>query len=223
MNDRRSVVTALRRPVRGLSLVELLVGLAIGLAVVAGAVHVAAAQLNAHRAAMLEVRTTHELHVAAERLHRALRRAGAQALHGWVAPAAAGSAGPASPVSNPYATLTVMADGREVWMAASRDPVEDGAVGVDETLGFRLADSALQMRIGAGPWQALTDPTRLRVTRLHLDLHDTMACGGAPSVRHVGWTIEAEARADPGRPRQLTGVTRVRNDRVDPTPCAPAT
>jgi type IV pilus assembly protein PilW len=212
-----------RRPARGLSLVELLVGLAIGLAVVAGALQVAAVQAQAHRAAMLEVRLTHELQAAAERLHRALRRSGAQALHGPVLPTADGAEGPAGPAANPYAALVVRPDGLEVWMAASRDPLEDGAVGVDEALGFRLADAALQMRIGAGPWQALTDPTRLRVTRLHLDLHETMVCGRARSVRHVGWTIEAEALVDPGRRRQLSGVTRVRNDRVDASACAPAT
>lgn len=223
MAPRRSARTVARHPARGLSLVELLVGLAIGLAVVAGALQVVAVQVQAHRAAVLEVRLTHELQAAAERLHRALRRAGGQALQGAVLPAADGASGLAEPAANPYATLVVSADGREVWMAASRDAVEDGVVGVDESLAFRLADAALQMRVGAGPWQALTDPTRLRVTRLHLDLHDTMACGGARSVRHVGWTIEVEALADPQRRRQVSGVTRVRNDRVDPTACAPAT
>ena len=66
-----------RRGQRGLSLVELLVGLALGLLVVAGGAALLARQhLREHRALLLEARLMQDLRTAADLVARDLRRAG---------------------------------------------------------------------------------------------------------------------------------------------------
>ena len=65
-----------RHGMRGLSIVELLVGTAIGLIVVAAAGSVVAAHHGAARQAQVETRLMHELRGAAELVGRDLRRAG---------------------------------------------------------------------------------------------------------------------------------------------------
>jgi type IV pilus assembly protein PilW len=158
---------------------------------------------------MLEARLAHDLHAAAERLHRSLRRAGSMAPGGL----ADGSA------PNPYDVLTIGPQRGEVHLAASRDTVEDGRLDEGERFAFRVADGVLQMRLGAGTWQALTDASRLRVTRLDLRQQATPGCDGGRSVRHVHWAIAAEAVADPRARRTVEGSTRVRNDRIEWAPC----
>lgn len=156
LNWRRRI--AARRPVRGLSLVELMVGIAVGLMVVAGASFVAVNQIGDNRRLTLETQVQQDLRAAADMIARDLRRSGywgnsQQGLWQGSSPAAA---------SNPY-TLVELAAG-QITFRYSRDVVEDNSVDVDnETFGFKLDGGAIKMRIG-GTWQQLTDPTVLQVT-----------------------------------------------------------
>ena len=65
-----------RRAARGLSLVELLVGTAIGLMVAAAAASVVSAGLRENRRVQLEARLMQDLRSTAELVARDLRRAG---------------------------------------------------------------------------------------------------------------------------------------------------
>jgi type IV pilus assembly protein PilW len=127
---------------RGVSLVELLVGLALGLFIVAIATSLLVARLQSHRELLLQSRLMQDLRVAADIVARDLRRAGY-----W------GEAGAASATrANPYTALTVAAQGPE-------------SIGFDanERFGFRLHEGVVEMLLG-GRWQALTDSSTMTVT-----------------------------------------------------------
>lgn len=102
--NRRQRQTA-SRPARGLSLVELMVGIAVGLMVVAGASFVAVNQIGDNRRLTLETQVQQDLRAAADLIVRDLRRTGywgnsQQGLWQGSNPAAA---------SNPYADASAAA------------------------------------------------------------------------------------------------------------------
>ena len=92
---------------RGLSMVELLVGAAIGLVIVAAAGSVVAAHRVAARHLQLEARLMQELRAAAELIARDLRRAG----H-WAAAASGVRRGDEPVAVNPHDRLKRLATGR---------------------------------------------------------------------------------------------------------------
>lgn len=210
---------------RGLSMVELMVGVAIGLFVVAGATLVVSNQLGDNRRLMLETQIQQDLRAAADLIARDLRRSGywGNAESGvWHEGAVAVSA-------NPYTDLDSVVSGTpasEVQFSYSRDVVEDNAVDVDtERAGFRLNNGTIQMYTG-GAWQALTDRTTLRITGFQLLLNSrdiVLACasecaGGGTAclprqkVRDVTVVIEGTAVHDAAVRRGAQSNARLRND-----------
>jgi type IV pilus assembly protein PilW len=210
---------------RGLTLVELLVGVAIALLVAAAAGTLFAAQLRESRALVLEARLLQDLRTAADLIARDLRRAGAwgNAADGvWIA----GAAGAAA---NPY--LALAPDGAAsdvVSFSYSRDAVENHAVDGNEQFGFRLRNAVIEIQLGAGNWQALTDAGTLQVTAFTvtpqvqtLPLGDfcaapcaagSTACPPRLQVRSLGIEITGHLVADARVTRQLRHDVRLRND-----------
>ncbi len=141
---------------RGFSLVELLAGLAIGGVVVAAALSLLAAGAHEGRRAVAETRLTQDLRSAAEHVARSLRRAG----H-W---GAAGSAVGNAAAANPYAAFTGGAGTTSFYY--SRDAVENGSVDGNEQFAYRLRNGVVELQIGGGGWQAMTDTGTVRVTAL---------------------------------------------------------
>ena len=72
----RSATVARPRRQRGLSIVELMVGVAIGLFVVAAATMLVSTQLSDNRRLMLETQVQQDLRASADIITRELRRAG---------------------------------------------------------------------------------------------------------------------------------------------------
>lgn len=187
---------------RGFSLVELLVGLAVGLFVVAGAAVMAVAQLGEHRRLTLETQTQQDLRAAAGLIARELRKAGR-----WDRPEAGlwREDGPAA-VLNPYQALRIGDGGRQIEFSLAERP---GTTPV--THGFRLHGEQLEFRLGDSGYQPLTDPTRLIVTRFELALRErsvslregcALPCTDAAACPRRDWRelevlIEARARHDP--------------------------
>lgn len=209
---------------RGLSLVELLVGIAVGLFVVAGASFVAVNQIGDSRRLTLETQVQQDLRAAADLVARDLRRAGY-----WGA-AQSGvwyDGGPAV-AANPYLETSpdaVAAAVQEVDYRYSRD-AEDGVVDPDrEQFGFKLEGQAIKMRVGDG-WQALTDPNVLKVTAFDVTLQKESAqlpcfnpcpgggtaCWPSVDVRRFTVSIGGEAVSDPNVRRSVTTSVRLRND-----------
>ena len=218
------------RPVRGLSIVELMVGIAVGMFVLAGASLLASSQLSDNRQLLLETQVQQDLRATADLIARELRRGGYWANAGsTVWPAAA-------PAVNPYrgAWTDIGAGGRSEWSysyssdtdGTTENDAEDGA----ERFGFALnqADGVIEMRLGGAGWQALTDPNVVRVTRfsvtpnpLTIVVPCSKACPGGGNAcwpTHVvldyGIVIAASAVHDGRVGRSIRSDVRLRNDRV---------
>ncbi len=217
-------MNALRHPSatgRGFTLVELLVGLALALLVVAGGGALLASQIREHRALVLEARLTQDLRTAADLVARDLRRAG------YWGDAGAGVWSEAAPArANPYAAVAPDAAASDAAsLAYSRDAVENDSVDGNEQFGFRLRNRAIEIQLGSGNWQALTDATLLAVTRfvitpqsetVDLGAHCPTPCPTetCPRQRIASFAVEisAQALADAAVTRSVQALVRVRND-----------
>lgn len=219
----------LRRSGRGLSIVELMVGITIGLFILAGATMVLTTQLGDNRRLLLEAQVQQDLRTTADMISRDIRAAGY-----WVRAfsqvwPAAGTA----PQANPYSAtpITTTGNGTSVVYARSLNDdatganFEDDVITDNERSGFRLkADTgAIQVQLGLGNWQDLTDPNVVTVSNFNLLVNTTnldlpltpLGPGGCPLkqlVRDVVLTIEMQAAHDSSVRRSLTNRIRLRND-----------
>ena len=206
-------------------MVELMVGVAIGLFVVAGATLAVSNQLGDNRRLMLETQIQQDLRAAADVIARDLRRSGywASAQDGvW-------HAGAVAVTTNPYTALTPASGvASEVRFGYSRGEVENNLLDLNDEAGFRLVDAAIQMRAG-GQWQALTDNTTLRVTEFRVTLNSqavalscfntcpvgALACPPTQSVREIEVFIDGVAVHDPAVRRNARSNVRLRNDIIN--------
>lgn len=212
---------------RGLTLVELLVGLALGLLVLAAGGLLLTQHLREHRALLLEARLMQDLRTAADLVARDLRRAG----H-W-GDAAAGVWSPTETQrANPYAALAPAAAASDAAsFAYSRDAtVENHVLDSNEQFGLRLRNKAIELQLGRANWQALTDATLLEVTSFaieptveEIDLgalcHKPCPIGSATcpprqQVRSLAVQIGGRSLADPSVTRSVQAQVRVRYDAV---------
>jgi prepilin peptidase dependent protein B len=214
-------------PQRGFTLVELLIGLALGLLVVAAGTLLLAQQLREQRALLLEARLMQDLRTAADLVARDLRRAG----HWGDAGAGVWSA-PSAPRANPYAALApASAASDAASYAYSRDTTENNTLDANEQFGLRLRNGAIELQLGAGNWQALTDATLLTITALQInpvfeDAIDLGAlcnrpcaeadanCPPRQQVRSLTVRIAGRAVSDARVSRSLEARVRLRNDAI---------
>jgi type IV pilus assembly protein PilW len=112
----------------------------------------------------------------------------------------------------------------------SRDEVENNKVDTNEQFGFRLRNGVLQMIVGAGGWQALTDDTTMVVTafRVSPEIQDLPLeglceqpcpasipdCGPHQFVRRLTVSITGRATTDSNVVRSIRSTVRLRNDAV---------
>jgi type IV pilus assembly protein PilW len=216
-----------RRPPRGLSIVELMVGIAVGLMVVAGALSMSASNMGKSRQLLGDVRFNQDLRVAADLITRDLRRAGywGAAISGTQAIGATSTT-----AQNPYAGAAVSTDG-DVQYRFSRDSAENNTLDANEQFGFRIRDGALQMRADADGWKDVTDtkvmtmpddglrivPTETVVPLGHLCPRPCNA--GTPNcpastVRSYAILLTATSVADAAVTRELRTTVRLRNDQL---------
>lgn len=201
---------------RGLSLVELLVGIAVGMFVVASAAMLVSTQLNDNRKLLLETQVQQDLRAAADIITRELRRAGhwdrAESFV-WTATGAA----------NPYSGITLTGGPPEVGFRYWRKVNESGP------FGFKQDGNVLKTLLSAGGWQELTDGNTLRITSFSITPRDgpptrlpcpqacpdgTENCWPTLTVRELVVNIAGEATSDPSVKRKLNTVVRLRNDLV---------
>ena len=233
------------RAAAGLSLVEMLVGIAIGLFIVAGAAMVLTTQLNDNRQLLLETQLQQDLRSAADIVTRELRRAGY-----WTA-ADHGVYAPSRPVeSNGLTTLSTDVGAGGVGLSFSYQR-ESGA----ENFGFKLDSGVLRTKLaGSTGWQDLTDANTVRITAFTITQQNgppvQLACpkscpaptGALPpgttadnycwptfTVRDLVVTLTGQAVSDASVQRTLRSTVRLRNDRIqfnadpaDPNQSCPA-
>jgi type IV pilus assembly protein PilW len=217
----------MRRNSRGLSMVELLVGLAIGLLIAAGGVLLFTSHLRENRSLLLEARLMQDLRTASDMVSRNLRRAGA-----W-----GGSSdgiwtqGATTLVANPYAAVSPDAAASDaVAFQFSRDASENHAVDSNEQFGFRLRTGVLEMRLGGSGWQAMTDANVLTITQFSatprvqwISLEGSCAnpcpagsatCPPQQAVRSFALRIAGRSVSDASVLRSIESTVRLRNDPV---------
>jgi type IV pilus assembly protein PilW len=209
---------------RGLSLVELMVGVAVGLFVVAGATLAVSNQLGDNRRLMLETQIQQDLRAAADLIARDLRRSG----YWGSAETGVWHAGAVSVSTNPYTPLTGVVHGTPasaVQFGYSRSLLENNTLDATDQSGFRLNNGAVQMFTG-GAWQALTDANTLRVTNFQVQLNNRnvelscfnecpgggTACYPQQTVRDITVLIEGTAVHDAAVRRGAQSTARLRND-----------
>lgn len=209
---------------RGLSLVELMVGIAIGLIVVAAASMLMSTQLGENRRLLVETQLQQDMRAAMDIITRELRRTGSQsealALQGlWVE-------GGSGALKNDYAaspTATVSGTAVSNLGFGYQQPGVGSAA-----FGFKLESGVVKTLIGAA-WQELTDANVLNITTFTITPQNgnsrrlpcpkpcpdgTTACWPEVQVREFAVTMVAEARNLPGINRSLTSNVRLRNDYV---------
>jgi prepilin-type N-terminal cleavage/methylation domain-containing protein len=210
---------------RGLSLVEMMVGVAVGLIVVAAAATLVAAQLSDNRRLLLEVQVQQDLRASADIITRDLRRAGS-----WSGPIAGAIVGiwkegsPAQANSN-LADLSPLDDvDNSVTFRSSRTEGSDGPY------TYQLDEGVIKFQPAPGlGWQALTDSSTMRVTQFDvtalpepeirvacpkLCADGTQDCWPTISVRSFVVEITGQAVSDPAVVRSIRSVVRMRNDGV---------
>ena len=210
---------------KGMSLVELMVGVTIGLFIVAAATLLVGNQLTDNRRLLLETQLQQDMRATMDIMTRQIRRAGV-----W---------------SDGY-SLTVLAtsDGRPGNLAPDPDSANrfDISVGAGNSQilfnywlnaqdkaawGFKLEDGRVKTSLARAGWQDLTDRSTVKVTALQftpisnasegvscpkLCPDGTINCWPRSDVRAYVITLEAESASDPLVKRRMQSLARVRNN-----------
>ncbi|MFC7461180.1 PilW family protein [Hydrogenophaga defluvii] len=201
----------------GLTLVELLVGMALGLVVAGGALALFLTELQTSRRLLLEARLGHDLRAAADLLARDLRRAG----HWEASTTSDANTNPHGAIELDDASL----DGlfrrvRYSFDLPGSDPL---------SAAFAQTDHKLTLALGGSGQQELTDPAVVRITQLAITPTDThvslaalcpQACGSPDTpntcptlaIRRYDIVLRAQATTDPSLQREVRTTVHVRND-----------
>ena len=227
---------------RGFSLTELMVGSAVGLLVLAGALQLYVVNIRATSDTVRLSRLNQELRGTLDLLTNDLRRAGYWAF----------TPGIDTPTDNPFQTAAndvqlgnSTGEPENSCILYSYDLNNDLRVGVGpsgvagpttstsnlEQFGFRLRAGQMQMRNGGSPfnctsgsWQAITDADT-EVTDLQFALQETcinlldveLPCtAGDPGLlrRSVSIALRARSRSDTTITHQLTNSVALANDKL---------
>ena len=225
------------RSQRGLSIIELMVGVAIGLFIIGGAIKLFVDMFGNNRRLLLETRVNQDLRAAADIIARDVRRAGY-----WQGAASGLNPAPGSaPTLNPYAAYgAASTTSGSIEYAYDRDG--NSAVDTAERAGFQLAGNQINMIVG-GAAQPLTDPGTLRITRFEIlnaasgvqwsELWQHCPCvaiasgatGACPTIstsasrpqigaRWVDIVIEGQAATASSVTRQVVESVRLRNGQM---------
>jgi len=224
----------------GLSLIELLVGIAISLLIVAGGLGLLATFTGENRRLLLETRMNQDLRAAMDVVTRDLRRAGY-----WQGSTAEASVDgtPVAPASNPYRSFYNSACNAPALGASAPSPTapaahvcyavaRDGESAVNEATraalyGFHLSGGVLYAALNGGAQQPLTDPATIIITRFVVTPRSQVrsmpsSCritctANCPRVivRELEVVLQGTAPNDPLVQRQMRSSVRVRNDYHD--------
>lgn len=209
---------------RGLSLIELMVALTIGLAVLGGVLAMMMNSMRANAESMKTIRLNQEMRAAMDLMVRDVRRAGYR--KGF-----SSTIGSGQTVEN---TVHILDNGGRIEFQYDED--DDGMLNTSsESFGFKLEAGALKYTrnaLASPPvWQSITDPKVTTLTALSFCYWPSVATqcltqvpaeaksvstGSAQvSVYAVRITISAQVKNDAATSRRLTETIRVRNDRFD--------
>ncbi|TDP74951.1 PilW family protein [Roseateles toxinivorans] len=203
---------------RGLSVVEMMVGLTIGLIVVAAASQVVVTQLNENRKLLVEMQVQQDLRATADIITRELRRAGA-----WNAAENGVWLDGGTVQTNGFRQVSPETNGSEAAYRYKRDLGDSGG-----PYGFKLQDGSIRTRFGDA-WQELTDGRSLKITSFTITQRSdpaltlpcaklcddgTTNCWPTIQSRVYEVSIAAEAVSDASVKRSIRSMVKLRNDLV---------
>jgi type IV pilus assembly protein PilW len=213
---------------RGLSLVELMIGIAVGLFIVAAATVMVSGQLRENRRLLLESQLQQDLRATSDIITRELRRSGA-IINAQNLVATASTAAQANVIS-----VTTPASGvyspAEITFKYERNLVEQGPWGFKLENGIIKTQLVSSLTGASAGWQDLTDGSVMEVTQFSVAINREppveVACpkicpGGDTScwplmyVREFVVNISARLRSAPEVQRSVRSTVRARNEMVE--------
>lgn len=220
MLNRRRLASRLQR---GLSIVELMIGITVGLFIVGAASLVVTAQLSENRRLLLETQLQQDLRAAADIITRELRRTGYWSTSNdslWF------PGRTSAPARNTFAGLTQSEESSAITFKYQRGAGVDG----EGPYGFRVTSSGvIQTQLASAGWQDLTDAAVMNVTDFDLEVETTESeplpcpqmcpsgttdCWPKMETQTVSLVITAASRADETVTRTLATRVRLRNDQM---------
>lgn len=190
---------------RGETLMGLLVGLSVGLVVLAAGSAMLANHLRGHRMALQDSHLHHDLRSAMDWMARELRKAQYSA-SAWE-------------TRSPTVCEDAFCDGPEDFsieghrIEFSHDRNHNGEQNKNECMGFRLTGKALHAKrscSASGDWLAITDSANLQITDLRWQLHCEQHQGWLR--RRVEMALTAQWPTDASRQVRLSHTVHLRND-----------
>ncbi|CAM3847218.1 hypothetical protein [Roseateles saccharophilus] len=216
---------------RGLSMVELMIGLMAALFVVAGGLLVFVGSVGNSRRLLQEAQVNQQMRVGMDVVTRELRRAGY-----WQNAMAGTTTSPTgtTTTANPYKDVSY-SNSQLTYSFAHDAPLgpcsstattscTNNILQTDEQFGFKLDGGALKMQLGNGNWQPLTDTNIVTVSAFSVtptvtSLDISSVCANActtncpaVSVRSYLVKMQGVSVKDSAVTRVLQESVRVRND-----------
>jgi type IV pilus assembly protein PilW len=190
---------------QGETLIGLLVGLSLGLLVLAAGTQMLAQQLRGHRMNLQSSHVQHDLRSALDGMTRELRQAQYSA-QAWQtrAPTVCDD-----PFCDGLEDFSIEGD----WIDFSRDRNHNGMQDEDECMGFRLSNQVLMARrscSSSGSWLPITDRASLQLTALSWQLQCELRQGWLH--RTVRVTLAGQWPGDATRAFNLSQTVHLRND-----------
>lgn len=220
---------------QGLSIVEMMVGIAVGLFIIAAATMIVTTQLADNRLLLLQTQLQQDLRATSDIITRELRRAGSVGSTSLAQEGIWQNSAIAT-IENPFTDVEPAEDGEttdSVTFSYRRGSGNEGP------FGFMLEGGVIKSLIG-GVYQELTDAQVMRVTAFEVtplpaqvtQIPCPRDCPGGSTdcwptltVRSLAVSITAESRADSSIVRTIRSQVRLRNEWVkfnDPGPGAQA-
>jgi type IV pilus assembly protein PilW len=222
---------------RGFSIVEMMIGVAVGLFIIGGAVKLVVDTLSSNRNMVLETRVNQDLRTIADLIVRDLRRSGywESATSGiWTAPTVIPAQSPYDAIS-PTGTFTNQSS---ITFTYDRDGAGETLSGICVTGNVAYLRQSGTSACGGGGWQPLNDAAVTRITQLSIsgtesptyliDQCETPRCPDGTTVTSVpnptcgpilylrSYTVALTAQsADGSVSRQLVEQVRPRNERLN--------
>ena len=196
-----------RHAQRGLSIVEMMVGIAVGLFILAGTTKLFVDYLSNNRGLLLETRINQDLRSAADRVARDLRRAG----YWRNSESGISSTLGVAPVDNPHRAVNrVSATEVNYTYAKDGDNVVDA--GGSESFGVRRVVDTLTgkgvLELQSNGWNAITDPGTLDIPAGTAGLNITATTRVVPHFDECPCIFELTCtKGQFADPDPVTGVT----------------
>lgn len=228
-----------RSHARGMGLVELMVGITVGLFIVAAAATMLVYQIGEHRRLQLEAQIQQDMRGVATSIIHDLRVVGYRgAVQNQIWSPRGNTALPYAPATTPYADTTPFV----TTIGASELDFRYSPLGSyntatamvfdlsSEQFGFKRDGDTIKYQSGASGWVDITDSTILKITNFTIDydmqeidmseyceLPCSSGASNCPPKQQVATfhiKISATAVHDPSIVRNQEFTTRVRNDRI---------